>query len=877
MKLIILFFSLFLFPSQVFADPIITLIGDNSVTLIEGETFVDLGATAHDEEDGTLTSLIQISSTVNMEKPGTYQVIYSVTDSDGNNVAEVRTVDVISIGAVLAPIINFILSTSNKPSITLIGNNEVNLTVGDTFTDPGAIAIDTEDGNLTSSIEINSTVDTSVAGAYVVTYTVTDSDGNSASVMRTVIVLDIVYEDAEDGLITGWSIYDNNPLGASITNVYDAELDSQVIQLSGDGTRNGYKLQQELPDGSFVNWNNIVNTNIRWKMKYAENFKIYVKVNTLNGVRYLLYANYSKPASNNDALYLWYDISNEIASGVWQNVSRNLRVDLKNREPANDLTEIDAFWVKGSGFIDDVEVFGTHGDPLITRIGDAQITVTLGDTFNDPGATAVDNEDGNLTASIDINSTVDTSVAGTYVVTYTVTDSDGNSAFVLRDVIVFDPALGTLYEDAEDGNTLGWFIYDTHPAGASITNVYDADKDSFVIDLSGAGLSNKYVLRNDDAVTYWKNRINNSLEWDMKYSESFEIDIKIDTLQGTKHLVYTDASINDFGLEDYIKYGLGESLKNGTWQTVNRNLIEDLKNAQPDNEFTSILDFRIRGSGHVDNIRARGVHSFTPLNRTGYIKRSSEDASILGDLEAIQQIEPGNEFAIADDQQHLMYRLDFITGEIIQIISDAEFGAYTQVNPNGFEPLNPTCVYDASVGTRIGFCDAESIAYDSLNDIIYIYSGNHPGELSTFKLTRSAPDQNFTILDWKRPDYEHSASIFIGGELYTASVDAVTEEGILNKMNWDTQTVVGSPILRIGYEIQDMAYGNGNLWILTSPTMLYKIDFTTMNILDSYDMYAYDIKDPRGVEVQDGKLYIGDGDDYRTDDLLHAIHIFDLP
>jgi len=43
------------------------------------------------------------------------------------------------------------------------------------------------------------------------------------------------------------------------------------------------------------------------------------------------------------------------------------------------------------------------------------------------------------------------------------------------------------------------------------------------------------------------------------------------------------------------------------------------------------------------------------------------------------------------------------------------------------------------------------------------------------------------------------------------------------------------------------------------------------------EMTAYDIDDPRGVGVINNKLYIGDGDDLRTDDLLHAIHIFELP
>ncbi|WP_044397566.1 immunoglobulin-like domain-containing protein [Lacinutrix sp. Hel_I_90] len=67
--------------------------------------------------------------------------------------------------------------------------------------------------------------------------------------------------------------------------------------------------------------------------------------------------------------------------------------------------------------------------PLITLIGDATINLTLGDTFTDPGATAFDEVDGDLTADIIVGGdVVDTSVEGTYVITYDVTDAQGNEA-----------------------------------------------------------------------------------------------------------------------------------------------------------------------------------------------------------------------------------------------------------------------------------------------------------------------------------------------------------------------------------------------------------------------------------------------------------------
>jgi len=56
------------------------------------------------------------------------------------------------------------------------------------------------------------------------------------------------------------------------------------------------------------------------------------------------------------------------------------------------------------------------------------------------GVTAMDAEDGDLTASITYESTVDNLVAGTYTVTYTVTDSAGNVTTATRSVTVNPPA-----------------------------------------------------------------------------------------------------------------------------------------------------------------------------------------------------------------------------------------------------------------------------------------------------------------------------------------------------------------------------------------------------------------------------------------------------
>ena len=64
----------------------------------------------------------------------------------------------------------------------------VRVYAGTVWNDPGCIASDNCDGDLTDQIEVSGDVDMYVPGVYNLTYTVTDSYGNSASVSRKVRV-----------------------------------------------------------------------------------------------------------------------------------------------------------------------------------------------------------------------------------------------------------------------------------------------------------------------------------------------------------------------------------------------------------------------------------------------------------------------------------------------------------------------------------------------------------------------------------------------------------------------------------------------------------------------------------------------------------------
>jgi hypothetical protein len=76
--------------------------------------------------------------------------------------------------------------------------------------------------------------------------------------------------------------------------------------------------------------------------------------------------------------------------------------------------------------------------PTVNLIGNSPMSVEGATSFSDPGATASDPEDGNLTSSVQVSGTVDLQSVGPYVLTYSVTDSSGIEVNATRTVNVVD-------------------------------------------------------------------------------------------------------------------------------------------------------------------------------------------------------------------------------------------------------------------------------------------------------------------------------------------------------------------------------------------------------------------------------------------------------
>jgi formylglycine-generating enzyme required for sulfatase activity len=75
-------------------------------------------------------------------------------------------------------------------------------------------------------------------------------------------------------------------------------------------------------------------------------------------------------------------------------------------------------------------------DPVVTLLGDANVTHAKDVAWVEPGATASDTLDGNLTNQVTITGSVDVNSTGAYVLTYSVSDAAGNDSNVTRTVNV---------------------------------------------------------------------------------------------------------------------------------------------------------------------------------------------------------------------------------------------------------------------------------------------------------------------------------------------------------------------------------------------------------------------------------------------------------
>lgn len=133
--------------------------------------------------------------------------------------------------------------------------------------------------------------------------------------------------------------------------------------------------------------------------------------------------------------------------------------------------------------------------PVITLKGKTSVSVTVGDLYTEPGYTATDDVDGNLTESVVVGGdTVNVAVAGTYTITYTVSDAAGNKASATRTVTVKELDYTTNFCINTNITTQE---PKTFSAGGTCRSMFDGDDTTFCRSWAygGAGCTGEYVMK----------------------------------------------------------------------------------------------------------------------------------------------------------------------------------------------------------------------------------------------------------------------------------------------------------------------------------------------------------------------------------------------
>lgn len=111
--------------------------------------------------------------------------------------------------------------------------------------------------------------------------------------------------------------------------------------------------------------------------------------------------------------------------------------------------------------------------PVISLKGDVKTYIKVGTAYSDPGFSASDNIDGDMTSKVTVSGSVDTSKMGINTITYSVADSFGNQTSVTRKIYVYHQQISAT--PVNPGNKVVYLTFDDGPSRytARLLNILD--------------------------------------------------------------------------------------------------------------------------------------------------------------------------------------------------------------------------------------------------------------------------------------------------------------------------------------------------------------------------------------------------------------------
>lgn len=214
-----------------YTSPIkIELIGKKEITIDVFSEYKEEGAKAT-FRNNDITKNITIENKVDTNKVGSYEIKYVATYKKKKQTIR-RKVNVIDTIA---------------PEVKLNGENKYSIYKGVEFNDPGVLATDNYDGDISNSVVISSDLNINEVGNYKITYTSKDSSGNESTVTREVEVKNKITSTQGIAVLNYHFFYsDGESCGESIC-MNTKNFEEQLKYLKD----NGYKT---LTMDEFVRW-----------------------------------------------------------------------------------------------------------------------------------------------------------------------------------------------------------------------------------------------------------------------------------------------------------------------------------------------------------------------------------------------------------------------------------------------------------------------------------------------------------------------------------------------------------------------------------------------------------------------------------------------
>lgn len=443
---------------------------ENEISMNEWlSTYRMQGITASDQEDGSLTDEIKIlSDTVDLDKAGSYEVVYEVTDSVGQVVQKSAAITI---------------KFNNPPEINandrVFYQDELTAQEWEQIRMRNVSASDVEDGELTSSITITKDdVIVYLPGIYPIEYSVTDRFGKTMIKHTSVTIKynqaptikaenqsyylgDITQSEWTDTLRHQIAAADDVEDG-NITDSIQITLDETDVSVPGV-----YRVRYEVADRFGKKGEKQITVEIKYNQVpqiEADNITVYENEITNEQLNERLSENVSAHDVEDG------DLSNQvriISNNVDMNTPGSYEViyEVTDSKGATDTKTIDITVLENRKPI--LQLFASN-----KRFIEGQYTQSeWEETIRKQGVSAHDKEDKDLTDQIQvISDTTNPQKRGTYEVTYKVTDRFGKSAEKTAKVTVEPNEAPIIY-----ANDKYFTTNDTITDSLLLKNVYASD------------------------------------------------------------------------------------------------------------------------------------------------------------------------------------------------------------------------------------------------------------------------------------------------------------------------------------------------------------------------------------------------------------------